>query len=71
MDFISHMFFFCLSDNSHGFQVDNLRMRGNSSPFLNRHALVRKRFLGRPCGRHASWSPPVALRLECGAWEAC
>ncbi|XP_041493304.1 P2R1A-PPP2R2A-interacting phosphatase regulator 1-like [Microtus oregoni] len=27
-------------DNSQGFQVDNLRMRRNSSPFLNRHALL-------------------------------
>nr|XP_048306274.1 P2R1A-PPP2R2A-interacting phosphatase regulator 1-like isoform X2 [Myodes glareolus] len=26
-------------DNSQGFQVDNLRMRRNGSPFLNRHAL--------------------------------
>ncbi|XP_013205951.1 protein FAM122A [Microtus ochrogaster] len=28
-----------LGDNSQGFQVDNFRMRRNSSPFLNRHAL--------------------------------
>lgn len=49
----SHVFF-CLSDNSQGFQVDNLRMRRNSSPFLNRHVLVRKRFL---------WAIPVGDTL--------